>query len=140
MFVLAVPWILLLLFLFVVISLLKKKWMLGLLGVLFCSFINWKNECIPFNILLNDNDHRGTFLKILSFNVDGLSEDVEARIPKILDALIKEAPDIVFIAEFPEWHFNALDTLLKPHFAYSAGNRGHAHYFIVNTRWKSKTY
>lgn len=131
MFVLAVPWLLLLFLFLVVIFFIKKKWLISLCGLLICFFLNWKYECIPFNILRNDNDCC-TFLRIVSFNVaglDGSSEDTEAKIPKILDVLIRKTPDIVFIAEFPERNFNAFDTLLKKHFPYSVGNRGRGHYF-----------
>lgn len=135
MFVLAVPWLLLLLLFLIVICLIKKKWLISLCGLLICFILNWNYECVPFNILHflhSENNDSRTCLKFVSFNVDGLSgssEDIEARIPKILDALIKDTPDIVFVAEFPEWNFYSLDTLLKKHFQYSVGSRGHAQYF-----------
>lgn len=129
MIFLFLPWILLVLLISSVVLYVKRKRQTALTFLIFAAVLNWRIECIPFRALqMNETSNRET-LCIMSFNINGDTEDYRKRAPHIVELIKNQGPDIVFVAEFNEASVKALDTLLVKYFPYSTFTGGYAHYF-----------
>lgn len=112
------PWLLLVFTLLVVFFLKKKKWGAGILVLVLCFVLNWAAECIPFR-LWPINNMMSPCLKVMSFNIDGLEDGSESKIP-LLSSFIKDInPEVLFFTEYRETDKFALDTLLLDKLPYS---------------------
>lgn len=123
------PWILLLLSLVAVALLFSKRRKFSLLILLFAVVLNWWSECIPLRLASFNGKTSGKSLKIMSFNIDGSSQDIAIRAHGIVNIINNQSPDLVFIAEYPESDLKSIDTLLNKIFPYSYYSGGYAHYF-----------
>lgn len=129
MAVLFLPWILLSLLLCSIAFLLKKKWLVGCILLILIFLINLWAECISFNFFqLKENtyEHR---LSVMSFNINGSTDDIENRAHKIVEIITILSPDVLFIAEFPEENTKVLDSLLAKHYLYTTCVKWNAHCF-----------
>ena len=130
MIALIIPWFLLLLLIIVVLCLILKKRKTSLLLLVVIIGINWWGECIPIRFLHKVGAKKTKSIKVLSFNIDGSSEDILIRLPNILNLIKNQDPDVVFIAEYPENYYNTVDTLVRKIFDYSTQRDGSGHYFF----------
>lgn len=129
MLALIVPWCVFILFAVAIIFFLRKKWMLCL-GVSFVAlFLNNRFECLPVKISYQSQHGSEKIIKVLSFNINGSSDGLETRVPKIVDLISKQEPDVLFLAEYPDDNGEVLDTLLRKYFVYSTCGGRCAHYF-----------
>lgn len=130
MFVLFIPVLLLLLLALIVILLIKKRWKVAVPFILVVIIVNWWSECVPFRMLPLHEGNNGRNLKVMSFNIDGSSNDFIIKAPRIASLIESYSPDAVFIAEFCEQNVKALDTLLAKIYPYSTVNdKVYFHYF-----------
>ena len=57
------------------------------------------------------NEHGGSTLKLLSWNIDGLDEDdIEERTKAVLDTILAKKPDVVLLQEVVEYSLNVFRT------------------------------
>lgn len=130
MHVLALPWILLALILLTFVFLYRKKWLLCIGTLIIVLLLNNWTECVPLRLWKLSGGSEGKCIRVMSFNIDGSSEDILTRLPEIINFIQRYKPDVIFIAEYPELYYNKADTLLKKYFKYSTQRDGSGHYFF----------
>ena len=131
MLVLFIPWVILVLVVFSIILLCRKKWRVSLLLFIVIFLANKYYHVYPLNINCDNTENR--VLKVMSWNIDGSSSTIQSRIQAIAKTILKEKADIVYIAEDHYYCNEILDSLLKaayPYTTYSFYSRFHeCHYF-----------
>ena len=125
---LAVPWFLLSILIFSIISFLRKKWKIGIFLLIFCFIINCYTECLPIRVFANSEKINGRCIKVMCFNINGATSDSNDRVPEIINIITHNTPDLIFIAEFPSDE-QYLDSVLRVDYPYSSRGYGHSHYF-----------
>ena len=139
MFALIIPWAVLLLLVIALICAKKRK-SVSVILVIVAIGLNWLGECIPFRLFYPIVNKEGKVIKVLSYNIDGTSGDVLDKSDRVRSFLREYSPDIVFIAEYDDFHPTVLDSLLKDDFKYSNNTKEkYFQYFygkvpIINTR------
>lgn len=119
MFALIIPWAVILLLILAFLFLLKKKKTVSFFLVIVAIWINWQGKCIPFRFFYPKDKYEGKVIKVLSYNIDGTTGDVLEKSKALRSFLRQYSPDIVFIAEYDDFHPMVLDSLLKDDFKYS---------------------
>lgn len=98
MFILALPWFLIALFLVEVLLVWKKKWVMVLILAVALFLLNWWSDCFCFG---HNTGFEGE-LKVLCFNVKGSGQYDESKTSNIVELIFEENPDVVFLTEnFP---------------------------------------
>lgn len=95
MFILAVPWLLLALFLITIAFYAKRKWVYALLFTIITVAINFWSDCFCLGTGI---DNSGDF-KILCFNINGADNYSANKTESIIKLIKKENPDVVFLTE-----------------------------------------
>ena len=116
MWVLYVPWLLILAFLATCALFSLKKWRWAFLLIVILFIVNWYYEIIPSNVLASREV--GEF-KVMSWNINGSSEAILQDIISIGETILREDADVVFLAEDYYECCDSLDTLLKKAYPYS---------------------
>ncbi len=130
MFVLCIPWLLLLLFLCSLLFICRKKRFIGCSILIIVYLINVWAKCISYRIWPITEPCGNKNIKVLSFNINGMSEGIQRRVPAIQEIINNNNPDVIFFAEFCEDDIALLDTLLKERYPYTTcGHSRIAHYF-----------
>lgn len=112
MWVLAIPIVIIILFISTVIFLLCKKWRIAAASALCCLLLNMWSETFPLNLSRANEIKDGTF-RIATYNIDclGSGEKHEGWEIELMEFIDGESPDILFLAEF-QYHKGAYDYLL----------------------------
>ena len=129
MIALSVPWLLLVLLLTAIFILLKKRWVTGSVLLVIMVVLNLWAECIPFRVYSVKEDC-DKCIKLLTFNIDGASDDFGNRVIGIADLIQSINPDVVFLAEYGEEDNHGLDSLLKDNYPFTTLTKYGAHYFF----------
>ena len=95
MFILAVPWLLLALFLITIAFYTKKKWVYTLLFTIITVAINFWSDCFCLGTANNNSGE----IKILCFNINGAGSYNKKKTESIIKLIIEEDPDVVFLTE-----------------------------------------
>lgn len=113
MWVLVIPFLLLLLSLVTVILLVLKRWKWGLICAAMCVIINVWSETFPLNPQIIKNA-RSFDLRVASYNIDclGSGEKKEGWEKELISFIEDSNPDILFLAEFQYHDFGRYSYLL----------------------------
>lgn len=95
MFILAVPWLLLVWVLITIALYAKRRWLYAFLFTIITVAINSWSDCF---CLGTDNDNSGDF-KVLCFNINGADNYSANKTESIIKLIKKENPDVVFLTE-----------------------------------------
>ena len=130
MLVLTIPWILLLLFVFICLLLFFRKWKCTLAVVLVWLIINSWFKCFSLNWRVPEKGIDSRQIKVLAFNVDGKNGKLMHKSDKLLYLLNRISPDIIFFSEFGETEVLSVDSLLRKTYPYTTFDlKGYNHYF-----------
>lgn len=130
MLALTIPWLLVLLTITAIVCLLKKKWKVALLLVGVALALNWWSECIPLRLCPLKTRIESNSLKVMTFNINGANDDFSDRAEAICRIIKESAPDVIFVAEYPEQNPLLLDSMLRDVFPYrSSKSFKWMHYF-----------
>lgn len=113
MFILIVPWLLLLLLFVSLILLCRKKWKWGLLLIVLGVVVNVYTECIPLRLCSVNKSSKGKVISVMCFNIEGMTGDIKQKAPLIANLINSITPDIIYLTEYCEQDVLALDTLLE---------------------------
>lgn len=131
MFPLLYPWLLIIGILFIILYVVKKRWLYACAIFLSIVIINRLCESFTYGRLFISSLKGSKAIKVMSFNING-SDNIGIEAYKIIEIIKRQNPDLVFLAEFPD-HQNevlVLDSLLSSHFKYKTYQRqGYGHYF-----------
>lgn len=130
MIALSFMWLIGLLLLLSVIFFARRKWKITTALLICILYLNWWAECIPFRFRSLSDEKKSRIIKVMSFNIDGSSDDIDSKVYRIVSLIENCSPDVVFIAEYCEHDIKAIDTLLRKKFPESTLNKkGYFHYF-----------
>ena len=119
MLALSVPWIILLLVIGTIFFFYKKKRILASLFFIITLLLNWCCECIPYRLSYKSGYYGEDVLKVICFNIDGSTGNLQEKARNVRNFLGDYSPDIVFIAEYDDIHPNIMDSLLRDDFEFS---------------------
>ena len=120
MLILFTPWILFIILLITLICLFKKKWLAVFLLITIGVLLNISTKCLPFRLNAVNESDKDKHIGVMSFNMDGMGDNIKERAPKIVEMVCKCNPDVVFLAEFCEQDVLALDTLMRAYYKHSS--------------------
>ena len=126
---LSIPWFLLVLLLTFIFLLFKKKWITSVIILGIIVVLNYWAECIPFR-LHSICDKCDNCLKLMTFNINGASDDINKRVVGIVDLIKCIDPDVVFLAEYGENSNHLLDSMLTNFYPYTTLTKYGAQYFF----------
>lgn len=130
MFVLFVPWILLILLATTIILLFTKKRKYSTVTLLSIVILNFWSESIPPRLWSINKVSTRQGVSLLCFNIDGNKDDAGKRMPEVAELLLSIDSDVVFLSEFSEVDRNILDECLTEVYPFSTyiWNLGHCFY------------
>lgn len=115
-----IPWLLVLLLLVDFLFLFKKKRLIAFLVFVVVILLNLWSECIPLRLFAKTSNNSDEHLKVMCFNIDGIKDGAENRIPDIARLIIQQKPDVLFVTEYRETDHFLLDSLLNEDLPYSS--------------------
>lgn len=131
MLALIIPWALVILLILAILFLIKRKRALFFFFVIAAIWLNWLSKCIPFRLSYPPDRYKGDYIKIISYNIDGTSGNTIEKARNVRALLREYSPDIVFIAEYDDFHPSILDSILKEDFNYTTRTEAkHFQYFF----------
>ena len=131
MIALAFPWVLALLIAIVLITLLKKRFVVSGIIVVFALLLNCWCECVALHFFscVTNTDARLS-IKVMTWNIDG-SEYDSLKVRTIVDVINEQNPDAVYLAEDFNLTAARLDQIVKTKYPYSTfpeNDNGHVFY------------
>lgn len=131
MIALAFPWVLALLIAIVFITLLKKRFVVSGIIVVFALLLNCWCECVALHFFscVTNTDARLS-IKVMTWNIDG-SEYDSLKVRTIVDVINEQNPDAVYLAEDFNLTAARLDQIVKTKYPYSTfpeNDNGHVFY------------
>ncbi len=113
---LLIPWLIVVFFMITVIFVVLRKWKYALLFLVVIFTLNWWAKCFPIHIC-QKGDNKGC-LKVMSFNINGTTEDISPKTPKLAELINKYNPDVLFVSELSDKNKPIMDSLLVNVFPY----------------------
>ena len=122
MWIIIIPYVIILLFVLSGISFVFRKWKLGLAVLSLALIVNVWTQSIPLrgkSIFKNDESN---LVKIMTWNMNSseIAEDDTLSWKKVIDVIENESPSILMLQEVHISHDCLLKAYLEEHFPYSA--------------------